>query len=286
MNARTNGLLSFYVIGSLFVLFFAVILCYNWPFTRQPVKLSPKAEVASAEKPQSVNSDYSNVADNENIKASKLTPDDLTFVLRDTYGLSFHLRKGKFSSIGSWKSEGTLSEDLKNLANTLGVALIFNPADAKDKIGRDLFLTKDALYLGTDKQVLEMLDRLGDDSAEIRAEAVRDIGIYNLQTSNFQLEPVIARTLARDLNPEVRQAAAAGLEEAKAPGTVDILIAALSDSDDLVREHARTSLGQIYDKQVYAKLKEAHEMTSDNDTREIIEQIMEEVYGEPLHVQN
>ncbi|MDK2970582.1 MAG: hypothetical protein PWP23_337 [Candidatus Sumerlaeota bacterium] len=140
---------------------------------------------------------------------------------------------------------------------------------------------KRVVFAVSDPQLAECAEQLNDDDAMVRADALQEL-FYLTMGTGTRSEQVMAAFLATDPAEEVRAAAAAGLEMSESPSTVDLLIRALGDSAEQVREQARTSLGLIRDPIVVAKLKEARARESDPAVRDIIDQLLIQSFDEPL----
>ena len=146
---------------------------------------------------------------------------------------------------------------------------------------KQVFLTRSGIYVGTNKEVARLMDELGAENAETRAEAAHNLGLHDDQ----MVEPVLARSLLDDPEPDVRSAAADSLEGAQLDSTFNALIRALSDRDTDVREHARASLGLTRDERVHQALLKARQNTTDPAVRAIMNQILERVFNEDLEVE-
>lgn len=171
--------------------------------------------------------------------------------------------------------------EAQQLAARLKIPLVGKLKD-EDVSGENIHVTPEAVYAGDNQQVIDLLNKLADEEAEARAEAVGELAEY---LEEEKLEPVIVRIMEQDKSEEVRSAAAAALEDAKMSETIDALIMALYDPAEEVREHARTSLGLIGTEEVRQKLKAERERTNNPEVREIIDQILEQVLDEPLRIE-
>jgi hypothetical protein len=178
-------------------------------------------------------------------------------------------------------SSNNLKQSLTKAAKAAGIVFIEDDPNGIDSgTCTKIVLTDVAIYAGEDAGVVKLLTDMGDEEPEVRGEAIE--GLSNYENPGF--EPVFASILSNDPVPDVRVSAAIALEQAKLPSSIDLLIESLNDSDQNVREHARATLGVIGGKEVFNKLYEAWAVTNNLQEREIIEQILENVYDEPLFV--
>ncbi|MCX7765934.1 MAG: HEAT repeat domain-containing protein [Candidatus Sumerlaeia bacterium] len=192
------------------------------------------------------------------------------------------LPAGTPSSITPTSHRVKSTPEAQQLADRLKLPLVGKLKDAEDISGENIHVTPEAVYAGTNQEVIDLLNKLADEEAEARAEAVSELAEY---VEEENLEPVIVRIMEIDKDGEVRSAAAAALEDAKLPETIDALIMALYDPAEEVREHARTTLGLIGSEEVRQKLKSERERTNNPEVREIIDQILEQVLDEPLRIE-
>jgi hypothetical protein len=203
---------------------------------------------------------------------------DLFAQLRDRWGLTVENRTGRSDRLHLALDDAPSTVVLDRLAARLDLALCGDIAGVGAGTCSEVHITPHALYAGSDAEMLGLLDSLGSESSEAREDAVSDLA----DRLEANVEPVLARMLQRDPDGDVRARAAAGLEETSSPGVVEVLIAALSDPSEDVREHARASLAFLDKRVALERLKKERSLTQDRDKREMIDQILEETFGQEI----
>lgn len=213
------------------------------------------------------------------------TPTSLGGILTeacDKAGISFRsLARNEYDVDLSVGRDTPLKEVLTQAASKAGLPFIEDdPNGLKTGTCKTVVLTDVAVYAGDDEKMVELLNDMGNDDPEVRSESTESLGDYEKES----FEPVLAFMLRNDQIPEVRASAAIALEQAKQAESINLLIDSLYDSDEAVREHSRATLGVIGGEYVRERLYETRAVTNDTEVREIIEQILEEVFNVPLFI--
>ncbi len=240
----------------------------------------PSQDISST----SLNSRFRGTVPSPLDRSSLVSLDSLLDQTANLYGLEIRNTLGIRLEVESVPLYSGATETLRDLADRLGLALAGNLNGLQDGSCTQVHVTAGVIYAGSDTKVLGMLEGLAAPSPEERANIIDEISDYGLLNESAGLEPVVTRALIYDINEEVRVAAARGLEEAVEPKSIDALISALSDRSEEVREHARTTLGLIGGDDVLEKLREERNQVTDLDARDIIDQILEQVFNEPLNI--
>ena len=121
----------------------------------------------------------------------------------------------------------------------------------------------------------DLLRRLKDDSAEVRADAVESI-----EPADKGLD-YLREAISTDPSPEVRSAATNALQESEDPKAVDILVMALDDEDPEVVVDAIDALWFIEDPRAIPHLQRMLEHP-DEDVREAAESALDDLQLVPI----
>ncbi|HNT35205.1 MAG TPA: HEAT repeat domain-containing protein [bacterium] len=223
-------------------------------------------------------------ARNIELPAGRISADEALASLCDQLGLEL-FRSGNANLKAEVQvDDPTPSAILDAVARAARVPLAGNLDDLDQGYRHQIHFTPLALYVGDNRDVVKALEQLSQGSPESRTDAIKDLGDIAFEQGE-NLESVLSHNLQTDFNEEVRAEAAVALEHAQSGESIDALVAALSDSSVLVREHARTTLGLVGTDEVLQKLKQAYPSIEDNEIRKIFDQILEERFDQPIRIE-
>lgn len=172
---------------------------------------------------------------------------------------------------------------LREYAESRGLILIGkNQEEETNGLGR-FHETDLAIYAGTNDLVIQLIDSLNDSDSEKRGDTLDTLLSEDIVIGE-KLEPLLVHYLRNDPAASVRAAAARALEDGETPSSIAALIDSLEDEDISVRENARGTLGMIRGPVVRFKLKERLSEKDSPESREIIVEILEDVFDEPLWI--
>ncbi len=177
-----------------------------------------------------------------------------------------------------WQTKSRPEEVITEIAQAASLPVISDGAYVTLSGGQSVVLSDVAVYVGSDDSVVDLLEDMGNKDPDIRSEAVETLGDYRKPS----FEPVFAHVLTKDPADEARISASVSLENAKKEESVDALIEALETESIEVRENVLVTLETISRPDLRDKLMRARDRISDPQVIEAVEQILEDVFDEPL----
>jgi HEAT repeat protein len=209
---------------------------------------------------------------------NEISLDDIIAQINDMEDFTIHNRANFNIKVQINPEKHTITENLLLIAKKLDKPLIGDIDSIEKGSCLNAHITLSAVYAGNNEKILDLLDLAGASSPETRLEAIEELA----EIEEENIEPLFIHFLEKDENEEVRASAAASLEDMTSGESVDALIRALSDPSDEVREHARTTLCVIGEDSAAEKLKIERERNTNQELREIIDQILEQSFNMPL----
>ncbi len=182
----------------------------------------------------------------------------------------------RLHKVPTFAIDNSTTKTLVNIAQYYDIPLV---GDFANDI-TEIHLSDNFFYAGSDPRILALLEQLNNSSSDARTEIIQQLVELDWMRDAETYEGVFARCLTRDTDESVRVVAAAALEEAQSPNSIDRLIFALNDVSMDVRENVRATLTLTDANFTKAKLREAWGRSVNPQSRELIEQLMMERFGE------